>query len=140
MDLNERGVVVFSSSNDGVHMADNVLSKSRQSNFFVTNGLFPQEIVIKFEVPVIIISAAVISLGIRKIEFQVCESVSNEHWKSVFISDANEADHLEFQRLSIEIPKAHTNSISLLKIRILGGYNDFVVINKLSLIGSVPNL
>ena len=142
MEINDNCTVILSTSCAGNYSANNVLCNNGNM-FYVTSGLYPQEIVIKLSTHCMINSITLTAIGISKIEFLVCESSTNLEtalWRSVFISDANEADPLEFQRLSVDFPRPNTSCVSLLKIRILSGYQEFAVIKQLCIIGNVIKL
>ena len=102
--------------------------------FWVSTGSFPQELILQLGETSMIKSIDVISSGIRSIELAKCEgSQANGNWELVSQAEAGDGDG-DVQRLSLQVPPRLT--ATYLRIKILSGWNDYITVYRLSVLGT----
>ncbi len=110
------GAVISSAScYSSVHPPSAVL-ENNVTSFWMTTGIFPQEIVLQLAESSSIKSVDLIATGLRNIELSKCDGQQASNWERVSISDADDADG-EIQRLSVQIPARLTANFLRLKVR-----------------------
>ncbi len=105
--------IISSSSNDMSHPASKIIEKG--TNFWVSSGLFPQEIIIQLGESSTINNVDIVSTGIKRIQLGKCEGPQANSWEDISDNDADEADG-ELQRLSLKVPQKTTASYLRLKV------------------------
>jgi len=76
-------VVVMTSCEDDAFPADNVLD-GKESSFWITTGMFPQEFVISLAKPVQVSQIVVLSLNVKKLAVERCETETAQTFEKVF--------------------------------------------------------
>ena len=94
--------VISASSNDLVHSPSSILAGGDNNSFWISTGIFPQEIVIQLGVASSIKSVDITSMGIRKIQLDKCEGPQANNWEIVSAAEANDADG-DLQRLALQV-------------------------------------
>jgi heat shock protein beta-11 len=92
--------VVSASSNDLVHSPTGILNTG--PTFWISTGIFPQEIVIQLGASSSIKAVDLMSMGIRKIQLDKCDGPQANSWEIVSAQEANDSDG-DLQRLSLQV-------------------------------------
>ena len=100
--------VISASSNDLVHIPTSIISRNGNSSFWMSTGIFPQEIVIQLGAASLIKTVDIISMGVRKIQLDKCEGPQANSWEIVSGAEANDADG-DLQRLSLQVLASHSD-------------------------------
>jgi len=108
--------------------------QSSLDSFWITPGLFPQELIITLAACKEIRDVEVLSMSIHKIELAKCDnSQMIKAWEICSEVTCDNADG-EMQRLSIPISSKF--NASSIRLRVLSGWSDFVCIFKVNVIGT----
>jgi heat shock protein beta-11 len=138
MDLIELGSAnLVATSSDGEHHIGLLLQKSATSDgssFFMSTGLFPQEIIISLAEPANIKSIELSGRGIKVIELGKIDSPQTSNWDAVASSSLEDDGNI--QRIVLEAKTRNTFIASSVRLRIVSGWDSFVSIHKISVIGS----
>jgi hypothetical protein len=106
--------VIAASSFDHKHAPGSILDET--SDFWMSTGIYPQEIVLQLGGPPSFLkSVDIISTGIRHIQVAKCEGSQANSWELVSQAEANDSDG-EIQRLSISVPNRATATYVRLKV------------------------
>jgi len=117
-------VVVMTSCEDDAFPADNVLD-GKESSFWITTGMFPQEFVISLAKPVQVSQIVVLSLNVKKLAVERCETETAQTFEKVFEVDLqNREGRLQTERHQVNLKAKY------LKFTLLGGYAEFATVNR----------
>jgi heat shock protein beta-11 len=105
--------IISSSSYDPKNPPASVID-GEYNTFWMTTGVFPQEIVIQLGEPSLIKGVELMSTGIRKVELAKSEGPSNM-WETIVETESTESDS-EVQRMSLQAPPRVT--AGCLRIRV----------------------
>ena len=94
--------VISASSNDLLHLPDSILGGYDKQTFWMSTGIFPQEIVVQLGAASLIKSVDIVSMGIRKLQLDKCDGPQANSWEIVSAAEANDSDG-ELQRLSLQV-------------------------------------
>jgi heat shock protein beta-11 len=121
---------IFSSSYDGKYSPENVLTVSPKE-FWVSTGLFPQELSIQLDDESVVNSASLVTYGVKKIMIETCENTSAVNFtKQASMQDVPfKENKLQEFFLNFSSPK----TTKIIKITVLEGYDEFCSINYISL-------
>ena len=120
--------IIFSSSYDEKYPPENILD-NQKNKYFISTGMYPQEICLQFNENRSINSINLNAFGIKKLCILTCESDSAVN----FQKQAEQSKILNSNKLqNIKLDLADKPSVKVLKIVILEGYDDFFSINNIS--------
>ena len=118
--------IIFSSSFDDVHPAENILNPDKK-RYWSTTGLFPQELFIQLQTEKILNSLSFSSYGIKKVLIESCENDSAVNFiKQGEVSDIQNKEG-KMQEFSVNF--SQPKQTKLLKVTILEGYEDFCTVH-----------
>jgi len=140
--------IVCTTSHATGHEAEKVSPTSSNSAFWLSSGLFPQDLIISFSKSEEIRQVEIMSSHICKLELARYENggssssssvpvsllhASEELWTATCEATCDNADG-QLQRLTLPI----TNKFSALhlRLRIVSGYNDFVAVFQINVVGA----
>ena len=110
------GAVITSASCYSINHPPNAVLESNASTFWMTTGIFPQEIVLQLAESSTIKSVELIATGLRNIELSKCDGQQANTWERVSVSEADDADG-EIQRLSMQVPSRLSANFLRIKVR-----------------------
>jgi heat shock protein beta-11 len=101
-----------------------------ERTFWVTTGMFPQEIVVSLGTAANVASVTIRSVGLRRISMHSCASEQPTSYEAVMpeteLADRGESAHV--QSFALKIPQARH-----VKLIIHEGYSHFVAVNSIAL-------
>lgn len=121
--------VIFSTSYDDKYPPHNILNNSN-SMFWVSTGLYPQEIVLNLPIPKVISDIQISFIGIKKLTIETCENDSAVKF-TVQSEVANIPNKSSVQDINCRFSSKTTNKI--VKVVVHEGYGFFSCINSLSI-------
>mmetsp|Transcript_19748 Transcript_19748/g.19860 ORF Transcript_19748/g.19860 Transcript_19748/m.19860 type:complete len:139 (-) Transcript_19748:156-572(-) len=124
--------VIAASSFDIMHPPQNIIEGDPRS-FWISTGVFPQELVIQLGESSVVKIVEVISTGIKMIELLRCDQPNPNLWEAVSTQEPDDSEG-DMQRIQLQVSQRST--ATYLKIRVLAGYTDFITIHKVSVKGS----
>mmetsp|Transcript_25670 Transcript_25670/g.35457 ORF Transcript_25670/g.35457 Transcript_25670/m.35457 type:complete len:132 (+) Transcript_25670:49-444(+) len=119
--------IVFATSADENYPGDNIID-GKESTFWSTTGLFPQELIIKLKDNVSISKVKMLSSAVRKLVLEKCESANCDRFEKVFEVELQDKDN----RLQTESHQVNFTA-QFVKFTIISSWDDFCAINKVSL-------
>ena len=105
--------IISSSSFDPKHPPSSVID-GEYNTFWLTTGIYPQEIIVQLGEPSLIKGVELMSTGIRKVELAKSEGPSNM-WETIAETESNESDS-EVQRISLQAPPRVTAGCLRIKV------------------------
>eukprot|EP00743_Colponemidia_sp_Colp-15_P003468 GILK01003745.1.p1 GENE.GILK01003745.1~~GILK01003745.1.p1 ORF type:complete len:143 (-),score=11.31 GILK01003745.1:180-566(-) len=120
--------VIMATSFDERHPPESILD-GRDSTFWVSTGLYPQELLVQFDAPASIRRVKLTSTGIRRIIIEGCEGSSPVNFEKLTEQDLTDRSG-RLQNETISLTSAR--SLRFLKLIISSGWSDFCSIHKLS--------
>ncbi len=121
--------VIFSTSYDDKYPPHNILSSSN-SMFWVSTGLYPQEIVLNLPLQKVINEIQISCIGIKKLSIEACENDSAVKF-TVQSEQANIPNKNSVQDINCKFNSKSTSKI--IKIVIHEGHGFFSCINNVSI-------
>ena len=116
----------MTTSEDERHPGSNILSPSK--DYWVSTGLFPQEVIISFDPPQSFRSIHIVSSNIRCIVIEGCESPQMGSFSKIGEEEfGNIRGNLQRETTTISFAR----SMSYVKITILSAWDNFVSIHSL---------
>ncbi|KAG1652541.1 hypothetical protein FOA52_007882 [Chlamydomonas sp. UWO 241] len=123
-------LVVMTSCNDEAYPPEKMLD-GKENSFWITTGLFPQEFVIQLSKPIQVSQIVVLSLNVKKLAVERCDSDKPTTFEKVFEVDLqNREGRLQTERHQVNI------KAKFLKFTLLAGYADFATVNRVSVVGA----
>jgi hypothetical protein len=125
-----------STSWDPMHSPSAIID-GKSGTYWISTGLFPQEVTIALPELSSIKKIEIVSQGIKQMEVLKCETLNTASWERICLQrEVDDADG-ELQRLSPSITS--DTRASHVRIKILTGWTDIVSIFKVSINGSTVN-
>ena len=110
--------------NDVLHQAPN--------KFWLTTGMYPQELTITFNQARVINEVSFLTSGVKKVQIQGCQTVNGNNFSVIGESKELQGGRGQMQQQeSIRIPKP--SSYIMLKFVILEGWEDFASVHNLEI-------
>ncbi|KAE9014460.1 hypothetical protein PF004_g7803 [Phytophthora fragariae] len=130
--LDEEGAQVTAvTSYDSSFPPVNILD-GEQSSKWVTTGSFPQEIVVQLATTASVVRAKMWTRNAKDVSVESCSGPTPIKWEKLFDIKLKESDG-EMQIVSENVKPTDA---SFIKFKILSGWNDFVVVHRVSVEGS----
>lgn len=120
--------IIFASSFDDKYPAQNILIND--TSFWVSSGLFPQELYIQLSNDKTINSVNISSYGIKKIMFETCENESAVNY--VKQAEMAEVPYKEGKLQEFFLNFTTPKPAKIIKLTVLEGYEDFCSIQNFS--------
>ena len=120
--------IIFASSFDNKFQPQNVFASNKE--IWTTTGLYPQELIIQYDVAKSISSANISSYGIKKIYIESCENDSAVNF--VKQSEMIDIPFTEGKVQEFFLNFTSPAKIKVLKVRIDEGYDDFSSIHNIT--------
>mmetsp|Transcript_21390 Transcript_21390/g.36470 ORF Transcript_21390/g.36470 Transcript_21390/m.36470 type:complete len:170 (+) Transcript_21390:169-678(+) len=121
--------VVMSSCVDERFPPEHMLD-GKDSSFWITTGLFPQEFVLKLKGVVQVSKITTLSLNVKKLAVEKCEQDRPDAFDRVFeVELTNRGDRLQTEVHQVNIRAKY------LKFTILSGHGEFATVNRVSVVG-----
>ncbi|KAG1693739.1 hypothetical protein DVH05_023139 [Phytophthora capsici] len=130
--LDEEGAQVTAvTSYDPSFPPVNILD-GEQSSKWVTTGSFPQEIVVQLATTASVVRAKMWTRNVKEMTIESCSGPTPTKWEKLFDTKLKETDG-EMQIVSENVKPTDA---SFLKFKILSGWDDFVIVHRVSVEGS----
>lgn len=126
-DINSGGNILFATSYDLNHAPINVID-GKSSSYWISTGVFPQELILQFSDTSSIRKVELISTGVKYIELLKCENSQPNTWEKIGELEAGDGDG-EAQRLNFPIP-SRTNA-TYLRFKVSSSYYDKAMLSSL---------
>ena len=117
---------------DPSHPKENMIDGD-SSTFWVTTGLFPQEVVLKLGGDSQVTSIETVTTNAQVIEVRYTDTVTATEWEDLCVLDLTERSG-ELQYGSEDAPDGGVRA-TFLKFTIRNGWDDFVTVHKLGVSG-----
>eukprot|EP00163_Fabomonas_tropica_P027139 TRINITY_DN5147_c0_g2_i1.p1 TRINITY_DN5147_c0_g2~~TRINITY_DN5147_c0_g2_i1.p1 ORF type:complete len:135 (+),score=18.48 TRINITY_DN5147_c0_g2_i1:290-694(+) len=122
--------VVMATSFDPKHPPAAVID-GKENSFWMTTGMFPQEIVIGFPSVVNMSKVKLVTRNVRGLVLEKCDSENVAEFTPVTDIDMpNEQGRIQHEQHVLGNERA-----KFLKLKITSGYDDFVAIHRVSVMG-----
>jgi heat shock protein beta-11 len=118
--------IIFSTSYDDRHPPQNVLNND--SDFWISSGLYPQELVIQLQVEKAINSITIESFATKKISVETCENDSAVNFVKQAEKEVDNRDGFQETNLSLSSGK----TVKIIKVIILDGHDNFCSIRNIT--------
>jgi len=122
--------VLMATSLDSRHGMENILD-GRINTFWISTGLFPQEIVIALSTSVLLKTVTITTMKVSHVILE-CSNTNIKEFKTV---NSQEIQDGTIQTTSFSIPPG--TKAKYLKFIFKKGYSDFITVHKLNVIGDV---
>jgi heat shock protein beta-11 len=106
--------VLSASSFDPLHPPSSVID-GEYNTFWLTTGVFPQELVIQLGEPSLVKGVELVSTGVRRVELAKAEGPGNM-WETIVEMESNESES-EVQRISLQAPPRVTAGCLRIRVR-----------------------
>ncbi len=127
--------LVTSSTSYCVEHPPSCISDGKLNTYWISTGLFPQEVSIALSERATIKRMEIVCMGIKSLELSKSDQSNAANWDTLSAKcNADDADGA-IQRLSPEISAADCKA-SHVRIRILSGFSDIISIFKVNIIGT----
>jgi len=123
--------ILFSSSFDDKYSPLNVFTPNNKQ-FWVSTGLYPQEIIISLDQEKIVNSLQVSGYNIKKLIVETCEN-ENSITSTFRQAEMNEISYKDGKIQDINVDFSVKKPIKLIKFMIIEGYDDFCSVNSITL-------
>merc|ERR1719161_2596842 len=121
------GTVLFVSSRDEMHPGDNVIDGDDHT-FWITTGLFPQEILLQLPEPSQISSVRLATTNVRSMRVEACSEETPVNFK--VMSEQHEMNEKSGRMQIIDLACApQEGPVGYVKLTILNGWHDFVSVH-----------
>jgi len=102
----------------------------KDSTFWMTTGMFPQEFVLAMGKPIRVSKVTTLSLNVKKLAVEKCETDNPSSFEKVFeVELANRGDRLQTEVHQVNIKARY------LKFTLLSGHGEFATVNRVSVVG-----
>jgi len=101
---------------------------SDRETFWMSTGLFPQEMIIKLSKPGIVEDISIKGVKLKEVIF-LGSSNNNSTWEEFGHLELNDSDGIQMGTINA---REYRDKMAFLKIKILGGWNDFCAIRSVN--------
>mmetsp|Transcript_18679 Transcript_18679/g.30477 ORF Transcript_18679/g.30477 Transcript_18679/m.30477 type:complete len:144 (+) Transcript_18679:40-471(+) len=125
------GATVFGpTSFDPAHEPENVILRG-QEKFWITTGLFPQELIIKLTTRSDVERVKIVCTNVKKVKIQLSNDRSSPNsWEDFGELDLSHTDG----RLQMESCSGHSQA-TFVKVQICEGWDDFCTVHRIEVVG-----
>lgn len=123
--------VLFASSYDEKYTPLNVLNKDNKL-FWVSSGMFPQELILSLDQEKTISSLNVVGYAIKKLVVETCEN-ENSITSVYRQAELNEIAFKDGKIQDFNVDFTAKKPVKLIKFIILEGYDDFCSVNSITM-------
>ncbi|CAE8616548.1 unnamed protein product, partial [Polarella glacialis] len=126
--------VLFASSADPAHPAENLLS-SENSRYWISTGLFPQEVLLLLDQPVRVTGVRLFSTQLRAVRLEGCREEGL--FSATTLAEAELEEESQGQLQSCELPcrSEEAAPAGCVKIVISSGWSDFCSLHRVEVLG-----
>lgn len=132
--------VILSTCNDERFPPSNILD-GKPNTFFITTGMFPQEIILGMKGGAANISRVLLSgSGIKKFRLEKCSDATPTKFETIVECEIANRENSGRQVEQFQLNKATAGSaVNFLKVVLVSGYEDFAAIYDLAIEGDSSN-
>ncbi|XP_059162858.1 intraflagellar transport protein 25 homolog [Physella acuta] len=122
--------IALATSSDDKHPPENIIDGNSET-FWSTTGMFPQEVVIRFQTLMKITNIHVLSYNIKKLRLEASENEDYSKYDTIAEKKFDETDS-QLQQEEIQIGE---KTAMCLRLVVESGYDHFICINKVVVSG-----
>uniref|UniRef100_A0A0B6ZAJ5 F5/8 type C domain-containing protein n=1 Tax=Arion vulgaris TaxID=1028688 RepID=A0A0B6ZAJ5_9EUPU len=127
--------IALATSSDEKHPPENIIDGNTET-FWATTGMFPQEVVIKFQALMKITNVHVCSYNIRRLKLEASETEDGSMYSSLAERELEDTDS-QLQQEEVQFGEKRAYS---LRIVIESGYDHFISLHKVVVSGQAVHL
>ncbi|TPX61718.1 hypothetical protein PhCBS80983_g00998 [Powellomyces hirtus] len=124
-------------SSDTSHPVDNMIDGNTKS-FWMTTGLFPQEIIVSLPTLISITKIIITSTKVAHWTADISMNEKPNHFERLTAQDVDDGDQ-GFQLVTLNLPKSD-NTARHIRLGITKGHGPFVSIHKIAVYGNEPTV
>ena len=102
------------------------------NSFWLTTGMFPQELTIQFQQAQVVNEVRFVSTGIKKVAIEGCQTANGNGFK--VIGESREIPHNRGQRQSEAVSIEQPSSYIMIKFVIQDGWEDFSSVHQVQIV------
>ncbi|XP_005098446.1 intraflagellar transport protein 25 homolog [Aplysia californica] len=122
--------IALATSSDEKHPPENIIDGNAET-FWSTTGMFPQEVVIKFQTLMRITNVHISSYNVKKLKLEASETEDSNKYDTIAETELEETDsQLQQEEIQLGEKRAHS-----LRIVIESGFDHFVSLHKVVVSG-----
>jgi len=122
--------IALATSSDDKHPPEHMIDGNAET-FWSTTGMFPQEVVIKFQTLMRITNVHISSYNVKKLKLEASETEDSNKYDTIAETEVEETDsQLQDEEIQLGEKRAHS-----LRIVIDSGYDHFVSLHKVVVSG-----
>ncbi|KAG2387417.1 hypothetical protein C9374_001749 [Naegleria lovaniensis] len=126
---NRKAKVVLTTSLDSEHPISNMLD-DKEETFWISTGMFPQEIMFQCESVFNLQSIRIISTGIKLLKIECSDKNQPIQFQQVFEKQlVDDGSILQEEEIEVKVAARY------IKFRIMSGYHNFVSVHSISIKG-----
>jgi heat shock protein beta-11 len=127
--------IALATSSDEKHPPEHIIDGHTES-FWSTTGMFPQEVIIKFQAMMRINCVHICSLNIKKLKLEISETEDGSNYNSLAERELEETDS-QLQQEEIQFGEKRAYSLRLV---IEAGFDHFISLHKIAVTGQAVHL